>query len=110
LKISFRDTLLNQLICSDSSAGAGNGSGSLVEEDNVDGLIPPYYSPENVTHCRAFVDGKRKLRLVLSSAGSLTNSSPLYFESMRFVLQMTISRRRMIMFAEEKGQKGNEPN
>ena len=76
----------------------------------MDGLIPPYYSPENVTHCRAFIDGKRKLRLVLSSAGSLTNSSPLYFESMRFVLQANIFRRKMIMFAEENGQKGNEPS
>ncbi|VDM28806.1 unnamed protein product [Toxocara canis] len=32
--------------------------------------MPPYYDANNVTQCRAFVDAKRKLRLVLSSVGS----------------------------------------
>ncbi|KAK5980010.1 hypothetical protein GCK32_000111 [Trichostrongylus colubriformis] len=30
-----------------------------------------YYSPDNLTECRAFLDAKRKLRLVLSSVGNL---------------------------------------
>jgi hypothetical protein len=30
-----------------------------------------YYDPDNLTQCRAFLDAKRKLRLVLSSVGSL---------------------------------------
>ncbi|KAE9414503.1 hypothetical protein Angca_006022 [Angiostrongylus cantonensis] len=30
-----------------------------------------YYSPDNVTECRAFLDAKRKLRLVLCSVGNL---------------------------------------
>ncbi|CAI4226335.1 unnamed protein product [Auanema sp. JU1783] len=35
-------------------------------EDNT-----PYYCPEKLSQCRAFLDAKRKLRLVLSSAGGL---------------------------------------
>lgn len=35
----------------------------------------PYYDPENLTTCKAFIDAKRKLRSVLSSAVNLTSSS-----------------------------------
>ncbi|KAH7693325.1 GTPase activating protein and VPS9 domains 1, partial [Aphelenchoides avenae] len=31
----------------------------------------PYYDPANIVQCKAFVDAKRKLRLVLSSAANV---------------------------------------
>ncbi|TKR80603.1 hypothetical protein L596_014654 [Steinernema carpocapsae] len=37
-----------------------------VEEEE----LMPYYDPANISNCRAFVDAKRKLRLVLSSVGN----------------------------------------
>uniref|UniRef100_A0AAF5PMS4 Receptor-mediated endocytosis protein 6 n=1 Tax=Wuchereria bancrofti TaxID=6293 RepID=A0AAF5PMS4_WUCBA len=40
-----------------------------------------YYDPDNLTQCRAFVDVKRKLRLVLSSVASLPGVSSVGSES-----------------------------
>ncbi|CAG9531443.1 unnamed protein product [Cercopithifilaria johnstoni] len=40
-----------------------------------------YYDPDNLTQCRAFVDVKRKLRLVLSSVASLPGVSSVGGES-----------------------------
>lgn len=38
-------------------------------------IIEPYYDPNNLTNCKAFIDAKRKLRSVLSSAVNLSSSS-----------------------------------
>lgn len=43
-----------------------------VQEEDIQ---RPYYDSENLTTCKAFVDAKRKLRAVLSSAVNLTASS-----------------------------------
>lgn len=43
----------------------------VVEDD----IQRPYYDPENLTNCKAFIDAKRKLRSVLSSAVNLSSSS-----------------------------------
>ena len=36
------------------------------KEDDIDG--PPDYDPNNLESCKAFLDAKRKLRMVLSTA------------------------------------------
>lgn len=40
-----------------------------------------YYDPDNLTQCQAFIDVKRKLRLVLSSVASLPGVSSIGGES-----------------------------
>lgn len=35
----------------------------------------PYYDPANITQCKAFLDAKRKLRLVLSSAANIPTNT-----------------------------------
>jgi hypothetical protein len=35
----------------------------------------PYYDPTNITQCKAFLDAKRKLRLVLSSSANIPTNS-----------------------------------
>ncbi|EYC43515.1 hypothetical protein Y032_0491g2402 [Ancylostoma ceylanicum] len=39
--------------------------------DSAPEQVIAYYSAENLTNCRAFLDAKRKLRLVLSSVGNI---------------------------------------
>uniref|UniRef100_A0AC34FR58 Uncharacterized protein n=1 Tax=Panagrolaimus sp. ES5 TaxID=591445 RepID=A0AC34FR58_9BILA len=50
---------------------------SEIDEKNIqkDDCQKPYYDPENLTTCKAFIDAKRKLRSVLSSAVNVTSSS-----------------------------------
>ncbi|KHN76774.1 GTPase-activating protein and VPS9 domain-containing protein 1 [Toxocara canis] len=55
----------NDLITSDHFLNVQKG-----ESVEATAQMPPYYDANNVTQCRAFVDAKRKLRLVLSSVGS----------------------------------------
>ncbi|KAI6191999.1 hypothetical protein M3Y97_00288400 [Aphelenchoides bicaudatus] len=62
--ITAPNSLLNGLRNNESVAGS-----SKVEVDNESNA--PYYDPANITQCKAFLDAKRKLRLVLSSAANI---------------------------------------
>uniref|UniRef100_F1KQR4 Receptor-mediated endocytosis protein 6 n=1 Tax=Ascaris suum TaxID=6253 RepID=F1KQR4_ASCSU len=52
-----------------------NGVNTEQKTESLRSPAAPYYDANNVTQCRAFLDAKRKLRLVLSSVGSIPSSS-----------------------------------
>ncbi|WKY14883.1 hypothetical protein Q1695_000414 [Nippostrongylus brasiliensis] len=53
-----------------------------------------YYSPDNLTECRAFLDTKRKLRLVLSSVGNLPS---MQFDASNRGVKLENEREQLVM-------------
>ncbi|KAI1716230.1 vacuolar sorting protein 9 (VPS9) domain-containing protein [Ditylenchus destructor] len=69
-----RNSLLSANINANTSGSLSSAMSGLqmrAPSSIVDSMDRPYYDPENLTECSAFIDAKRKLRLVLSSASNL---------------------------------------
>lgn len=55
-----------------ATAGASATTAAIAKTEEP---LIPYYDPANITQCRAFIDAKRKLRLVLSSAANIPTNA-----------------------------------
>ncbi|KAI6209735.1 GTPase-activating protein and VPS9 domain-containing protein 1 [Aphelenchoides besseyi] len=104
------DDILNKYRTAPATPASSNGANPTVPLSN--GLLLPnasksddfvYYDPANITQCKAFIDAKRKLRLVLSSAANIptnmTASRPTASSSN--VLLSGISNSQSITRAED---------